>query len=254
LKVIFTGTGTSQGVPVIGCRCKVCKSNNLKDHRLRSAVVVQENDITIGIDAGPDFRMQMLRAEILRLDGLLVTHNHNDHVAGLDDVRPFNFMQKKPTSLFTLKEVNDDLRKRFQYIFGEEAYPGRPQINLVDVKSYQSFTIDQIEILPLLVYHANMKVLGYRIGDFSYITDAKIIPDETKKHLYGSKVLILNALHHRAHHAHLNLAEAIDIALELGATKTYLTHISHHMGLYSEVESQLPDQIHLAYDGLILEI
>ena len=254
MKVIFTGTGTSQGIPVIGCRCSVCTSANAKDQRLRSAAVVLDRNITVGIDVGPDFRTQMLKAQISSLNGILITHNHNDHIAGIDDVRPFNFKQKKSMALYGLKEVNEDIRIRFQYIFGKDAYPGRPQIKLIDIEPFRMFKIGEMEILPLLVYHGKMEILGFRMGDFSYITDAKTIPYKTRSAVAGSKTLVLNALHHRSHQTHLNLQEAIEIALELGIKKTYFTHISHHMGLFEEVDPQLPPSIGLAYDGLILNI
>lgn len=250
----MTGTGTSQGVPVIGCQCAVCKSSDPRDHRLRTAAFVEANGVHIAIDVGPDFRQQMLAVGATSLDALLITHEHNDHIAGLDDVRPFNFRQRREMKLYTLPRVAADIQHRFSYIFSKNPYPGAPRIDIEGLVPYNSFQVKDLSILPLSVYHGELEVLGFRINDLTYITDAKQIPNKTKDKIRGSKVLILNALHHRPHYSHFNLKEAIEMAKVLGAEQTYLTHVSHDMGLYEEIAPKLPSGIQLAYDGISFKL
>ncbi len=250
----MTGTGTSQGVPVIGCQCEVCKSSDPRDRRLRTAAYIEAEDLHVAIDTGPDFRQQMLAVGALSLDAVLITHEHNDHIAGLDDVRPFNFRQRQEMKLYTLSRVAADIQHRFSYVFSKSPYPGAPRIDIEIIEPYDPITIKGFSILPLSVYHGDLEVLGFRINDLTYITDAKHIPDETIKRIRGSKVLILNALHHRSHHSHFNLEEAIEMAKLLGAELTYLTHVSHDMGLYEEIAPKLPSGIQLAYDGLSIKL
>ncbi len=253
MTIHFVGTGTSQGVPVIGCQCDVCLSEDPRDKRLRSGVFLRIRDVNMAIDVGPDFRQQMLAVGATRLDAVLITHEHNDHVAGIDDIRPFNFMQRAPLKVYTLPRVAADLTRRFAYIFSEQKYPGAPSIDLVEIEPYVPFTVAGCEVLPLVVGHGGMSVLAFRIGDFTYITDANEIPSETLALIAGCPMVTLNALHHRAHHAHFNLSEAIETASKIGAQMTYLLHVSHQMGLHREISRTLPENVTLAYDGLILE-
>ena len=215
---------------------------------------MEAGDLHIAIDAGPDFRQQMLAVGAMSLDAVFITHEHNDHIAGLDDVRPFNFRQRQEMKLYTLSRVATDIKQRFSYVFSESPYPGAPRIDIEIIKPYNPIIIKGLSILPLSVYHGELEVLGFRINDLTYITDAKQIPEETKDRIKGSKVLILNALHHRSHHSHFNLEEAIEMANLLGAEVTYLTHVSHDMGLYEEITPKLPSGIHLAYDGLSIKL
>ena len=248
LQVTVLGTGTSQGVPVIGCECRVCKSEDVHDKRLRSAVTLTDGQTRINIDMGPDFRQQMLRARFAHTDAILLTHEHNDHVTGMDDVRPINFRSRKHMPVYGLPRTLGEVRKRFPYAFDDDAdYPGRPRIDLIAIDS-EAFTIGDIVVRPVKVMHGPLPILGFRIGDFAYITDCKTIPDDQLPQLSGLKVLILNALHRRQHFSHLNLQEAIDLAQRIRPEQTFLTHISHDMGLHEEVNHELPEGIALAYD------
>jgi phosphoribosyl 1,2-cyclic phosphate phosphodiesterase len=253
IKVTFLGTGTSQGVPVIGCDCVVCRSLDFRDKRLRSSVHVQVGDLSLVIDTGPDFRQQMLRANIRRLDAVLFTHEHKDHTAGLDDVRPFNFKQQRDMPLYARQHVIEQLKREFAYAFAEHKYPGVPQLK-VHVIDNQPFTIEGVEIIPIEVMHYKLPVLGYRIGDFAYITDANHIAPEEKEKLKGLDVLVLNALRRKEHISHFTLEQALAIIEELKPQRAYLIHISHQMGLHREVEAELPPNVRLAYDGLCLSI
>ncbi len=221
---------------------------------MRTAAVITADDVNLAIDVGPDFRQQMLKAGITSLDGVLVTHEHNDHVAGLDDVRPFNFMLGRPMRLYAETEVNSTLQKRFDYIFSDKGYPGRPSVELVDVSPGKVFQVGALDILPIKISHGMSDVLAFRIGGLSYVTDAKRIDSQAADQIRDSQILVLNALRHRPHHSHLTLSEAIDLAMDLNAEQTYLTHISHQLGLHDEVSGSLPPGIHLAYDGLILTL
>ncbi|MGV3547304.1 MAG: MBL fold metallo-hydrolase [Pedobacter sp.] len=253
MKVTFLGTGTSQGIPVIGCGCVVCKSADKKDKRLRVSVWVQTADKSIVIDSGPDFRYQMLRAGVDDLDAILYTHEHKDHVAGLDDIRPFNYILKKRIDIYATERVQEALRREFQYIFAETKYHGLPQINLHTITD-QNFKVGQTEVVPFEVMHYKLPILGYRIGDFTYITDAKTISDASLAKIKGTKVLVLNALQKESHISHLTFDEAIAMAEKIGAEQTYFTHISHNLGLQEQVSKELPPNIKLAYDGLTIDL
>lgn len=249
MKVSFLGTGTSQGVPIIACNCAVCQSNDPRDKRLRSSVLVEKNGFQIVIDTGPDFRQQMLREKIEKLDAVVFTHEHKDHTAGFDDIRGFNWREKKPMEVYGNKNVELALKRDFHYAFGERKYPGVPKLNL-HVIDKEPFKIGPLEIRPIEVMHYKLPVLGFRIEDFTYITDANYISDSEKEKIKGSRVLVLNALKKSEHISHFSLDEAIDLAKELEVEKTYFTHISHQMGFHSEVSEDLPQDIELAYDEL----
>jgi phosphoribosyl 1,2-cyclic phosphate phosphodiesterase len=253
LKVTFLGTGTSQGVPVIGCECRVCKSLDYRDKRFRTSVYIEANDVSFVIDTGPDFRMQMLRSGINRLDAIIFTHEHKDHTAGLDDIRPFNFMQQKDMPVFGKRQVIDQLKREYSYIFSDKKYPGVPQVSCIEIDEHP-FHIEGLDITPLPVLHYKLPVLGFRIRDFSYITDANFIPDSTLALLEGSEILVLNALQKDPHISHFTLDQAIEQAKKIGAKKTYFTHISHKLGLHHEVEQALPEGIFLAFDGMELTL
>jgi phosphoribosyl 1,2-cyclic phosphate phosphodiesterase len=254
MKITFLGTGTSQGVPLIGCGCAVCTSPDKKNNRLRSAIWLQSEHTDVVIDTGPDFRYQMLRAKTPKIDGLVFTHGHKDHVAGLDDVRAFNYWQKAPVDVFASTETQEVLQREFQYVFNGKAYPGIPQLVLHTVENNRPFTIGDLTLIPIRALHYKMEVFGYRIGDFTYITDANFIAPEEIEKIKGSKILVLNALRHEPHISHFTLKEAVTLAQHVEAEQTYLTHISHQLGLHDEVESALPTGIHLAYDGLELNL
>lgn len=249
MKVTFLGTGTSQGIPVITCNCVVCQSADHRNKRLRVSVLLEMGDKTIVIDSGPDFRYQMLRANVKDLDAILYTHEHKDHVAGLDDIRPFNYLLKKNIDIYATERIQQALRREFSYIFAEVHYPGLPQIDMHTI-SDEVFKIGKTEIIPLNIMHYKLPILGFRVHDFTYITDAKTISEETIAKVKGTKVLVVNALQHEEHISHFTLQEAVDFAKKIGAEMTYLTHISHNLGLHEEVEKELPENIKLAYDGL----
>jgi phosphoribosyl 1,2-cyclic phosphate phosphodiesterase len=253
LKITFLGTGTSQGVPVIGCTCEVCRSLDYRDKRLRTSVHIDTGNLSLVIDTGPDFRQQMLRENIVRLDAVLFTHSHKDHTAGLDDVRAYNFLQGMDMPVYAHDYVLKQLTTEYAYAFEPHRYPGIPRLTLVAVDD-NTFSIGGIEVTPLPVLHLNMPVYGYRIGDFSYITDANAIPESTLQKIRGSKILVLNALQREKHISHFNLEEAVAMAQKIGAEKTYLTHASHKMGLHKVVDAELPSGITLAYDGLTVTL
>jgi phosphoribosyl 1,2-cyclic phosphate phosphodiesterase len=252
IKVTFLGTGTSQGVPVIGCQCQVCSSENPKDKRLRSSIFIETETANIVIDTGADFRQQMLREKVRKLDAVLFTHEHKDHTAGLDDIRAFNFLQQKDMPLYGTQKVLNQIKGEFAYIFAEKRYPGIPRVELHEISKEKSFCIEQTKITPIEVFHYRLPVLGFRIGNFTYITDANYIASEEMAKIYGSKTLVINALQREKHISHYNLEEAIAVAQQIGAEKTYFTHISHKMGLHDEVSQELPEGIEIAYDGLSL--
>ena len=253
MKVTFLGTGTSQGVPVIACECDVCLSSDSKDKRLRSSVMIELNNKVFVIDAGPDFRYQMLRAKVKKLEAVILTHAHKDHIAGLDDVRAFNFIQKKALDVYAKDDVCMQIRNEFSYAFAVYKYPGVPEINLHSIEN-KPFFIDETKVIPINVRHLQLEIFGYRIDDFTYITDANYISEEEKEKIKGSKVIVLNALRKKKHISHFNLEEAVALLEELKPERAYLTHISHMMGFHSEVEKELPDFIKLAYDNLTLQI
>jgi len=254
LKITFLGTGTSQGIPVIGCKCAVCKSADKKDKRLRVSVWIETDDRSIVIDSGPDFRYQMLRAGVEDLDAILYTHEHKDHVAGLDDIRPYNYILKKRIDIYATERVQEALKREFQYIFADVKYHGLPQINLHTITAADDFKVGNSTIVPFEVMHHKLPILGYRIGNFTYITDAKTISEQSLEKIKGTKVLVLNALQKEDHISHLTFDEAIAMANKVGAETTYFTHISHNLGLHNEVSKELPPHIKLAYDGLTFEV
>lgn len=253
MKVTFLGTGTSQGVPVIGCNCEVCQSLDFRDKRLRTSVHISVNDKSFVIDTGPDFRQQMLRERIKKLDAVIFTHEHKDHTAGLDDIRAFNFRQKKDMPIYARAQVINQLKQEFSYAFAEKKYPGVPQLDTYEIIN-EPFDVDGITFTPIEVLHYKLPVFGFRIGDFSYITDANFISDQEKEKIKGSKVLVLNALQQDPHISHFTLQEAIHIAEELACDESYFLHISHKMGTHKKAEKHLPANMHLAYDGLSLDI
>jgi len=249
LKVTFLGTGTSQGVPVIACPCRVCASHDNRDHRLRTSVMIESGGKVIVIDAGPDFRQQMLRENVKRLDALLLTHEHKDHIAGLDDIRAFNYVNKSEVDVYASQRVQDALKREFAYVFSGDNYPGIPKIalHLIDESSLQ---VAGNEIIPIEVMHYQLPVWGFRLKDFCYITDANHISDHQKSKMRNLKVLVINALRIEKHISHFTLSEAISLIEELRPERAYLTHISHQLGLHADVEAALPDHIRCAYDGL----
>ena len=253
MKVTFLGTGTSQGVPIIACECEVCISADTKDKRLRSSVLVETANINFIIDTGPDFRYQMLREGVKKLDAVVFTHEHKDHIAGFDDIRGFNWKTKMPMEVYASPDVEIALKRDFHYAFAEKRYPGVPSLNL-HVLDNAPFSIGDLELTPIEVLHYKLPVFGYRVGDFSYVTDVNFISEEEKHKLKGSKVLVLSALRQSDHISHYSLEQAIEVAREIGAEQTYFTHMSHQIGLHSEVDAQLPAGMNLAYDRLVVEM
>lgn len=254
VKLTLLGTGTSQGVPVIGCDCEVCKSSDPRDNRLRTAGLFSIGRTNIAIDIGPDFRQQMLRAKVKDLHAVLMTHEHNDHVIGLDDVRPFNFKSGRDMKIFATESVQAQIKLRFGYAFAENPYPGSPRLRLKTISKEQPFEVEGISITPIEAMHGKLPVLGFRIGDITYMTDVKTITETERKKIKGSKILVMSALHHRRHHSHLNLEEALELIDELKPDRAYLTHFSHQMGLHAEISKQLPANVEMGYDGLELSI
>jgi len=252
LEVIFLGTGTSGGVPIVGCQCAVCKSENPKDKRLRSSVLVKVNDKTLVIDCSPDFRQQMLRENIAKIDGIIFTHSHKDHTGGLDEIRGYNYVLQKAIPLYMNEETLAVIKKQYDYIFSVSDYPGIPQVDIKVID--KAFEIDDLTIQPIEVLHYHMRVFAYRIKDFTYITDANFISKQEMEKIAGSKVVVINALRKQTHISHFNLKQAIEVIQELNPEKAYLTHISHQLGFYDEVKKELPTGIELAYDGLKLEL
>ncbi|MGB3083481.1 MAG: MBL fold metallo-hydrolase [Saprospiraceae bacterium] len=250
----FLGTGTSQGIPVINCTCKVCTSLDTRNSRLRSSLWVQTDKNSILIDIGPDFRQQALANGIKRLDAILLTHEHADHTAGMDDIRPICFEMGHKIPLFSEARVLLDIQKRFYYIFGENNYPGLPQLELREIIADQPFLINSEPILPIRIWHGTLGVLAFQIGTLVYITDAKHIDEAGIEKMKHCEVLVINALRHKEHHSHLNLTQAIDIIHKIQPKQSFLTHISHQLGLHHEVEEILEPDISLAYDGLVISI
>jgi phosphoribosyl 1,2-cyclic phosphate phosphodiesterase len=253
MKISFLGTGTSLGVPVVGCQCAVCQRGTKIDKRLRSSIMVEDKTDRIVIDAGPDFRYQMLRENVKSLDAILITHQHQDHIAGLDDVRSFNFLSGKPMDVYASVKDQERIKEEFSYAFKPKTYPGVPSFNLIEI-SEKSFQVGQLKIKPMKVLHMKMEVTAFRIGDFAYITDVNYIPGDLFAELLDCKVIVLGALQKSKHISHFSLPEAIDILNFLRPETAYITHISHSMGFSEEIEKQLPEFIRLAYDGLHLEI
>jgi phosphoribosyl 1,2-cyclic phosphate phosphodiesterase len=255
MQVYFLGTGTSQGIPVIGNDHPVCLSTDLKDKRLRVSVWVKWDNNSIVIDCGPDFRQQMLISQCEKLDAILFTHEHADHTAGLDDIRPFFFKQKKDIPIYAHSRVIANLKKRFDYIFEtENKYPGAPGVEILEVINNHSFYIGKTPILPINVSHGNLQVFGYRIQDFVYLTDVKTVDLAEIEKIKGVKVLVVNALREEPHHSHFSLQDALDFIHLVQPEKAYLTHISHHLGFHEEVQKKLPSNVFLAYDNLKVTI
>lgn len=249
MKITFLGTGTSQGVPVIACDCETCVSDDKRDKRLRTSVLVELAETTIVVDAGPDFRQQMLAENVKKLDAILLTHEHKDHIAGLDDVRAFNYKSQDAIDIFAEERVQKTVKKEYSYVFAEYQYPGIPKMRLNNISDY-SFSIKGISILPLRVFHYRLPVYGFRIGNFAYITDANYVPEETKEKIFGVKYLVINALRKEKHISHFSLREAVDFIRQISPRKAFITHISHQMGRYIDISAGLPPEIELAYDGL----
>lgn len=244
------GSGTSQGVPVIGCSCEVCRSDDPHDNRLRSALQVSSKDTHIVVDIGPDFREQLLRYPLPHIDALFLTHEHNDHIAGLDDIRPYYFIKREPIDIYCLPRVAEAIRERFPYVFQENPYPGVPELKIHLIEAGDVIRIGDIEVECLDILHGKLPILGFRIADFAYITDAKTIPTKTMTRLQDLDTLIINALHHSPHHSHLNLEESLEIVAQLRPEKALLTHLSHQMGLAKDVSRNLPPKVALCFDGL----
>ncbi|MBT3207294.1 MAG: MBL fold metallo-hydrolase [Bacteroidetes bacterium] len=253
MKITFLGTGTSQGVPVIACKCKVCQSNSMNDKRLRTSIMIEEDGQTIVIDSGPDFRQQMLRENVQDIDAIIFTHEHKDHIAGLDDIRAFNFFNNKIIDIYAEERVHNALKKEFSYVFEEDKYPGVPEICVHEI-SNQKFKVGSLEFLPIRLQHYFLPIFGYRIKDFTYITDANYISNTEIEKIKGSKVVVLNALRRKKHISHFTLDEALELFNILKPEKAYITHLSHQMGLHKNIENELPTNIFPAYDGLIVEL
>jgi phosphoribosyl 1,2-cyclic phosphate phosphodiesterase len=254
LKIYFLGTGTSQGIPVIGSNHSVCKSTDSKDKRLRVSVWVSWDDFSYVIDCGPDFRQQMLACDCQKVDGILFTHEHSDHTAGIDDIRPFNFKQGE-MPIYAHQRVIDNLKKRFDYVFEtENRYPGAPSVNAIEVRNDEPFSIGDKMVIPVNAMHGDLQVFGYRIDDFAYLTDVKTIEEKEVLKLKNLKVLVINALREEQHFSHFNLQEALDFIALVKPEKAYLTHISHIFGFHEEVQKKLPENVYLAYDNLEINI
>lgn len=254
MKVYFLGTGTSQGIPVIGSNHPVCLSDDLKDKRLRVSVWIHNDENSIVIDCGPDFRQQMLTAKCSQIDALLFTHEHSDHTAGIDDIRPFNFRQGE-IPIYAHQRVIQNLKKRFDYVFEtENKYPGAPSVQPIEVFNNTNFDIGSLRIIPIDAMHGNLQVFGYRINEFAYLTDVKTIESAEIEKIKGVKVLVINALREEAHHSHFSLQDALDFVTLVQPEKTYLTHISHLLGFHEEVQQKLPENVFLAYDNLEISI
>lgn len=253
MKITFLGTGTSQGVPVIACDCSVCTSVDFQDKRLRSSILIETDQTSIVVDTGPDFRQQILRERVKKLDAVLFTHEHKDHTAGMDDIRSFNFKQKKDIPIYAKKNVLNQLKQEFAYIFSENKHPRAPRVDPIEIKN-KSFSINELDILPIKVLHYKLPIWGFRIENFAYITDAKTISDKEKNKLNYLDILVLNALQKGVHISHLTLEEAIQMAEELKPKETYFTHISHKLGEHRNILKELPENMYLAYDGLKLTL
>jgi len=253
VKITFLGTGTSQGVPVIACDCATCLSKDQRDKRLRTSLLLEAGSTVLLFDAGPDFRQQMLRENVKKLDAILLTHEHKDHIAGMDDVRAFNYKSQDAIDVYAEERVQEAVKREFAYVFSEKKYPGVPKIRLNKIPPFE-FKIKNVNIIPVRVRHLDLEIYGFRAGNFAYITDANYIPEESKEKLVGVKYMVINALRKENHISHFNLREAIDFVREISPKKAFLTHISHQMGLHEQVSRELPPGIILAYDGLSIDL
>lgn len=249
IEAVLLGTGTSQGVPVIGCNCRVCQSDDKKDKRLRSSLLLKINGKNFVIDAGPDFRQQMLREQVNHLRAILLTHEHADHIFGLDDIRSYNWLQKHPTEIFAEKRVQKALKRIFDYVFADNKYPGIPMMELQNIDE-KPFKIDGIAFTPIRCFHHKLPVYGFRVGNLSYITDTNFIPDEELGKLVGTKALIINALRKEKHISHFNLDQALAVIDKVKPEKAFLTHLSHGFGTHDEIQALLPENVFVAYDRL----
>lgn len=258
MKAVFLGTGSSLGTPVISCKCPVCSSGNHKDKRLRSSLLIETGNLNLVIDISPDFRYQMLRENISRIDAVLLTHEHRDHIGGLDDIRAFNFIQKSAIDCYCSEQVKKSIECSYEYMFVREKYPGVPELN-IKVIDDNPFFINNQKIIPIYASHYlindySLPVTGYRVDDFTYLTDIKTISESELEKVKGSKIMVINALRKQKHYSHLNISEAIGIINKIKPDFAYLTHISHMMGLHEKIQNKLPEGISLAWDRLSLEI
>lgn len=256
MTITILGSGTSQGIPVIGCECDVCKSSDSRDKRLRTSILIENGDTTICVDAGPDFRQQMLRENVKHLDAILITHHHKDHIGGLDDVRSFNFLQHISMPIYASPVSQEEIRREFSYAFAEkdERYPGTPTFDLIDIIENKPIVINDLTIEPIRLKHLEMLCYGFRIGNFAYITDFNYISDESFNRLKGVEYLIIEALRKEKHYSHLCLSEAVDIAQRLNVKRAWFTHVGHQMGRFEDTNKVLPSNLTLAYDGLKIEV
>lgn len=249
MEITFLGTGTSGGVPLIGCQCNVCKSTNPRDKRLRTSILIQINGLNVVVDCGPDFRQQMLREDVRNVDAILMTHPHKDHTGGIDDIRSFNFINRKPVDFYCDYPTEMGIKEQYSYAFTETDYPYLPKMNFIRIAD-KPFKLRDIEVTPIEVMHAHMPVKGFRIGNFTYITDAKTIVKEERDKIRGTKVLVLNALRDADHYSHLTVEQALEVVEDVKPEVTYFTHMSHQFGLHAEMETKLPPNVIPAYDGL----
>lgn len=256
MKITILGSGTSQGVPVIGCNCDVCKSTDMRDKRLRTSILIQTEQTTICVDAGPDFRQQMLRENVQHLDAILITHHHKDHIGGLDDVRSFNFLQNISMPIYAAPVAQEEIKREYSYAFVDKSqlYPGAPTYNLIDIKDHKPIVINELTIEPIPLTHLHMLCYAFRIGNFAYVTDFNTMSDESFERLKGVEYLIIEALRHEKHYSHISLPEAIEIAQRLNVKKAWFTHVSHSMGRAVDVNKTLPQNMMLAYDGLQITV
>jgi len=251
LRITFLGTGTSQGVPVILCKCEVCQSPDSRDKRLRASIMIETDSQTFIIDTGPDFRQQMLKYKVQNVDAILFTHEHKDHIAGLDDIRAFNYVQKRPMDIYAEERVQEALKREYAYVFAEFKYPGIPEMNMHLIEN-KPFSINGTIIIPIRALHYRLPIFGFRIGDFTYITDANFIESNELEKIKGSRILVLNALRKKKHISHYNLDEALQLIEIIKPEQAYLTHISHMMGFHEQVEKELPQNVKFAYDGMVI--
>jgi phosphoribosyl 1,2-cyclic phosphate phosphodiesterase len=253
VKFTFLGTGTSQGVPVVACQCLVCQSANPKDKRLRASVMVEISGKRLVVDAGPDFRQQMLSHDVHHLNGILLTHEHVDHIFGLDDIRAFNWVQKQATDIYAEERVQIAIRRIFDYVFATYRYPGIPEMRLHLIEN-KPFQIDDLEVIPIRGFHYKLPVFGFRFGKLAYVTDVNRMEETEKNKLRSLDVLVINALRREEHISHYSLGQALELIAEVKPQRAYLTHLSHQMGFYDEVQKELPENVFLGYDGLVIEV